>query len=104
MNFNFLTEVGFICCHLLKLYFFQIVEQTLIYAFYVDFVNSVVVYFFIYSYIYIQLMLNFYKDRNIRVVMIRPDHPLAVKHLAPDSKSGFMIFKRGELPPLWTHS
>lgn len=50
------------------------------------------------------LMLNFYKDRNIRVVMIRPDHPLAVKHLAPDSKSGFMIFKRGELPPLWTHS
>ncbi|VDO92195.1 unnamed protein product, partial [Heligmosomoides polygyrus] len=82
-----LSEVGFICCHLLKLYFFQIVEQTLIYAFHIDFVNSVVVYFFIYSYIYIQLMLNFYKDRNIRVVMIRPDHPLAVKHLAPDSKS-----------------
>ncbi|VDK54285.1 unnamed protein product [Cylicostephanus goldi] len=48
------------------------------------------------------LAMNFNNDRNIRVVLARPQHPEVSKQLGHDANNRFMLFHRGESTPVWT--
>ncbi|EYB89840.1 hypothetical protein Y032_0227g2820 [Ancylostoma ceylanicum] len=48
------------------------------------------------------LIINFYKDRNVRIVLTRPQHPEVVKQLGADANNRFLLYRRGESTPVWT--
>ncbi|VDO37409.1 unnamed protein product [Haemonchus placei] len=48
------------------------------------------------------LIINFHNDRNVKLVLARPQHPEVVKHLGADANGKVLLFKRGESMPVWT--
>ncbi|KAK6737603.1 hypothetical protein RB195_019982 [Necator americanus] len=48
------------------------------------------------------LQINFYNDRNIHIVLARPQHPEVVKQLSADANNRFLLYRRGEFSPVWT--
>ncbi|VDM68695.1 unnamed protein product, partial [Strongylus vulgaris] len=48
------------------------------------------------------LAINFYNDRNIRIVLARPQHPEVVKQLRADANNRFLLYHRGDSTPVWT--
>ncbi|RCN23675.1 thioredoxin [Ancylostoma caninum] len=48
------------------------------------------------------LIINFYKDRNVRILLARPQHPEVVKQLGADASNRFLLYQRGEPSPVWT--
>ncbi|WKX94824.1 hypothetical protein Q1695_011803 [Nippostrongylus brasiliensis] len=48
------------------------------------------------------LIINFHADRNVKVVLARPQHPVVVRALESDSNGRFLLYKRGDITPIWT--
>ncbi|PIO71122.1 Erv1 / Alr family protein [Teladorsagia circumcincta] len=51
-----------------------------------------------------KLIINFHNDRNVKMVLVRPQHPDVVKHLGDDANGKVLLFKRGESAPVWSSS
>uniref|UniRef100_A0A1I7XGP0 Thioredoxin domain-containing protein n=1 Tax=Heterorhabditis bacteriophora TaxID=37862 RepID=A0A1I7XGP0_HETBA len=52
-------------------------------------------------YFYFQIKINFHNDRNVRIVLSRPQHPEAIKHLGTEANNRFIFYARGNPVPLW---
>ncbi|KJH40058.1 Erv1 / Alr family protein [Dictyocaulus viviparus] len=47
------------------------------------------------------LIINFHNDKNIRVILTRPQHPEVGKRLGSNALNRFLLFKRGEIEAMW---